>query len=135
MAKIHHIGVVVDDLDAAKEFAISMLGLELAREIDLPERGVRAAFFTAGDVEIEYLQVAPTYEDGKRDLHGAQARIDHIAFAVDDPQQTYSELSDKGVVFRTPGPGAVQGATSFFTEPESSDGVTYQFVDAAAFHR
>jgi methylmalonyl-CoA/ethylmalonyl-CoA epimerase len=132
VAKIHHIGVVVDDLDAAKEFAISMLGLELVREIDRPERGVRAAFFKAGDTEIEYLQVAPTYEDGKQGLHGEQARIDHIAFAVDDPQQTYSELSDKGVVFRAP---AVQGAMSFFTEPESSDGVTYQFIDAAAFNR
>ena len=135
VAKIHHIGVVVDDLEAAKEFAVSTLGLELAREIDAPERGVRAAFFNAGDVEIEYLEVAPTYEDGKLDLHGEQARIDHIAFAVDDPKQTYTELSGKGVAFRTPRPGGAQGARSFVTEPENSDGVTYQFVDPAAFRR
>jgi len=34
----------------------------------------------------------------------------------------------------TRGTDGVQGATFFFTEPESSDGVTYQFLDAASFH-
>jgi catechol 2,3-dioxygenase-like lactoylglutathione lyase family enzyme len=120
---------VVDDLAEAKEFATSKLGLELVREIDVPERGMRAAFFAAGDVQIEYLELTEAYEEGRRALRGEPARIDHLAFAVDDAGETFEELEAKGISFRTSAPDGVAGATFFFTKPETSDGVLYQFLE------
>ena len=62
--RFDHVGVLVDDLEAAKAFARDVLGLgEPAREVDLPDAGLAAAFFGLGDD----LLVAPALDPGRRE--------------------------------------------------------------------
>lgn len=44
LSTIEHVGVVVDNVAEAKAFLGDVLGLEFHREVDLPHRGVKAAF-------------------------------------------------------------------------------------------
>src|SRR5262245_9497220 len=120
---VHHIGIVVDDLDEAVRFMTGVLGLEVREWIDVP--GGRGAFLPCGAVELELLQ----YLDPKRQanvLGGVDARIEHIAFHVDDADAAYAALIEHGVRAKAP-PKDWKGRKSFFTTPETSDGVTYQF--------
>ena len=54
--RIHHVGIVVERLDAAYPFYRDTLGLPLLKEATLAEQGVRAALLAAGESEIELLQ-------------------------------------------------------------------------------
>ena len=55
VAKIHHVGIVVESLRQAYRFWRQTLGMPLLREAELPDQGVRAALLAAGDSEVELL--------------------------------------------------------------------------------
>ena len=58
---IHHVGIVVRNLDEAYRFWRDTLGLPLIREAKIADQRVRAALLAAGDSEIELLE--PTSAD------------------------------------------------------------------------
>ncbi len=131
LKRIDHIGVVVDDLAEARRFLSDGLGLEITRELELPAKAVKAAFFRCGDVEIECFEL--TSEDARAArLRGEQARIDHIAIEVDDLEGTLRALSGLGVRADAPAPTVVGRNLNYWTVPETCDGVQYQFVQKNA---
>src|SRR5436309_16065633 len=93
---IHHIGVIVDDLESAKRFLGGTLNLSLQRELDSPERAMRAAFFRCAEVDIEVIEMTEPEARRKR-LGDTQARIDHIAIEVDDLVKSLAALGEVGV--------------------------------------
>src|ERR1700683_5312124 len=56
LKKIHHIGVVVPNLDAGLKFWRDTLGLHFTKSATIQEQGVRAALLKAGESEIELLE-------------------------------------------------------------------------------
>src|SRR6266704_2420796 len=58
--KIHHVGIVVENLARAYRFWRDALGLPLLREAEIADQGVRAALLAAGDGEIELLEPTDT---------------------------------------------------------------------------
>jgi catechol 2,3-dioxygenase-like lactoylglutathione lyase family enzyme len=121
---VNHIGIVVADLGEATQFLSNVLGLELLRERDVPERHRKTAYFDAGDVEIELIEDYDA-EARERVLGGARAVIEHISFDVDDLERTTGSLVDLGVRLQ----GAiVQVGTrrNAWTEPATSGGVMFQ---------
>lgn len=129
--RIHHIGIVVDNLGDAVSFLTDTVGLDLSRTLDIPERGgLKAAFFPWGNAELELIEVSEQ-EARRARLGDSAARIEHIAVEVDDLAATAASLAAKGVQFTTPEPLAADGMTFFFSRPETSDGVMYQFLQLA----
>ena len=59
------------------------------------------------------------------------ARIEHIAVEVDDLAAAAAALRAKGVEFTTPQPLGAAGMSFYFTRPETTDGVMYQFIQTA----
>ena len=59
--KLHHVGVAVDDLDAAIQLYMTVFGAELTHRASNEKDGLAAAFLRAGDAEVELL--APLRED------------------------------------------------------------------------
>ena len=55
--KIHHVGVVVPNLDQAMAFWRDILGLSLTKVATIQDQGVRAALLLAGESEIELLEL------------------------------------------------------------------------------
>ena len=121
--RIHHVGIVVDDLRESIAFMRDVLGLEAEDVLDLGPGQV--AWVRCGTVMLELLQYSDPARRRER-LGDAPAVIEHIAFHTDDADATYAELAAKGVTFEGP-PRVWKDRKSFFTKPESCDGVMYQF--------
>jgi methylmalonyl-CoA/ethylmalonyl-CoA epimerase len=132
MKRVDHVGIIVDDLAQAKDFATNVLGLVLDREFSLPEQSVLAAFFTVGDTRVELIEVTDPSLRAQRLGNGNQARIEHVAIEVDDLEATINALREKGVRTLTPEPWIVGSNRNLFTDPDTSDGVKYQLFDRRA---
>ena len=94
--KVHHIGVVVRDMDQAMRFYRDTLGLHVHKGATIQEQGVRAALLTLGDSEIELLQ--PVVEDTgvARYLEKKGEGLHHICFQVDDIERDLDTLKRRG---------------------------------------
>ncbi len=124
--RIDHVGIVVDNLGVAGQFLAGVLGLELTREVSLPE-GIEAAFYRCGEVSIEVIEVLDPDQRSMRLPYGSKARIEHIALEVDDLDRTVADLRAKGVQ-TTAGEARRVGPTdNYWTQADTSDDVQYQF--------
>jgi len=84
IGRIHHVGVLVRDLDAGLGFWRDTLGLPLLRSADLPEQGVRAALLACGAGEVELLAPMTTDSGVSRFLANRGESVHHVCFESDD---------------------------------------------------
>jgi methylmalonyl-CoA/ethylmalonyl-CoA epimerase len=127
--RVDHIGIAVRDLENARNFLAETLGLDLTRELDLPDRGEIAAFYRCGEVDIELVQLTDAAKSRER-LGGADVdgRVDHIAIQVDDIEQIAERLRIRGIRTQKPEVESVGNARFVVTTPDTSGGVVYQFI-------
>lgn len=127
-ARMHHIGLIVDDLDQAVDFLTGTLGLGVNRTLDnSASTGAKAAFLNCGPVEIELIELIDDEQRQAR-LGDGPARVEHIAVEVDDIDAAFEELAAKGVEFTTPAPRQSGAFRTFTTTEATSDGLRYQFL-------
>ena len=95
--KIHHVGVVVRDMERAMRFWRDTLGLHVHKTQMIEEQGVKAALLTLGDSEIELLE--PTVADNgiARYLASRGEGLHHVCFQVDEVGRDLETLKAKGV--------------------------------------
>jgi methylmalonyl-CoA/ethylmalonyl-CoA epimerase len=122
--RIDHVGVVVDDLAEACAMLTERFGLEPTDTIDRDD--LRAVFFPCGETRVELLEILEP-EARKRRLGEGTARIEHIAFEVDDIAGTLAILEALGIESNGPVQQSA-GRDTFWTEASTSDGVMYQFI-------
>lgn len=135
--RFDHVGVVVDDLQAACAFARDVLELgEPATEVRVDDFGLTAAFFAMGAGGLELVRFD---EPGDRLPAGQPARLDHVAVEVDDLDATAERLRARGVRFQGPvKPDEVAEAVDMrerrhlWTVPETSGGFMLQLTEAQA---
>lgn len=126
--RLHHIGIVVADLNAAAE-RYATLGFTDGDRFAVPEQMIEAITYHAGPGYVEL--ISPT------DPAGAIARymakrgegMHHVAFAVDDLAAELADLAAKGVrlIDEAPRSGA-HGWRVAFIHPESCNGVLVELV-------
>ncbi|MGH7920994.1 MAG: VOC family protein [Candidatus Dormibacteraceae bacterium] len=125
--RVHHIGIAVADLDAADEIVRGRLGFPLVRREDAVEtRGVRAAFYDAGNVEIELLWHADPAENATWLGGAAQARVEHVALQVPELGEAMDALAALGIELAPARSGPI--GDSARTVPETSGGIVYQIL-------
>jgi catechol 2,3-dioxygenase-like lactoylglutathione lyase family enzyme len=130
--RVDHIGVVVEDLAAARAFLEKILGMELAVARSLPAIKVETAYMAYGaGPQIELVELGDD-EVRRRRLGVAQARIEHIAIEVDDVEAARDELRRNGIEMQSEAPSLNGPTRSFFTRPETSHGIAFQFLDRRA---
>jgi methylmalonyl-CoA/ethylmalonyl-CoA epimerase len=126
---LHHVGVVVADLDAAMS-RYAALGFTHGERFTLPEQAVEVATFRSGSGWIELLR--PLDPDGPiaRFLAKRGESMHHVAYVVPDLAQTLAELQATGVrlIDSAPRRGA-HGWKVAFVHPESCHGVLTEFVE------
>jgi catechol 2,3-dioxygenase-like lactoylglutathione lyase family enzyme len=101
---IHHVAIVVDDLDVALDFYVTKLGFAVLPRPDVPIQG---AWLAAGDQQV-HLAV---YDDQPR--NSAQ----HFALAVDDLDGTVDELTTLGIKCRRLPEIPLAGRQAMFRDP------------------
>ena len=139
---VNHVSILVEEFDEAERLLTALLGFRLERRVEDNDGGASLAFFRSGSAMVELVRL---HDDARRRdrLAGAPAVIDHIAFDVDDAESAASALTSAGVRLREPfqaddGSGAgvrsshrAQQTRIFFTDPSSTAGVVFQFVQEA----
>jgi methylmalonyl-CoA/ethylmalonyl-CoA epimerase len=125
---LHHVGVVVADLDEAMA-RYAALGFTGGDRFELPEQAVEVATFRSGSGWIELIR--PLDPDGPiaRFLAKRGESMHHVAYVVPDLAQTLAELQAAGVrlIDSVPRRGA-HGWRVAFVHPESCHGVLTEFV-------
>ncbi|MFD1018633.1 methylmalonyl-CoA epimerase [Thalassobacillus hwangdonensis] len=125
--KIAHIGVAVENIDAALPFYQDTLGLKLMEVEEVSSEQVRVAFLSIGETQIELLE--PTSEESpiRKFIDKKGEGIHHIAFDVDDIQARLEHYKENGVslIHETPKQGAHNSQIAFL-HPKAGHGVLYE---------
>ena len=134
-ARIDHIGVAVEDLDAAIALYESTYGMALVHRETATEQGVEAVLFDVGENHVELLR--PLAEDtpvGKF-LAGRGPGLHHVAYQVADIEATLAALKESGasLIDETPRTG-IRNSRVAFVHPKSSGGVLTEIVQPAEGH-
>jgi methylmalonyl-CoA/ethylmalonyl-CoA epimerase len=122
--RVHHLAVVVPDLEQALRFWRDALGLLVSHIEEVPEQASQIAFLPAGEAEIELVQ--PTTGDSgvARYLAKRGAGMHHICLSVPDLRASLQELAAQGVRLINPEPMAGSDGRQYaFVHPESTGGV------------
>jgi catechol 2,3-dioxygenase-like lactoylglutathione lyase family enzyme len=141
VAGVHHVGIIVADLDAALAFLTRTLGLEVDRRASLPHESTELAFVRCGAVMLELIEISdPAARARRARIPGAIAEIEHVALEVEDLDATVAELAASGVVFTAGGgrieatrePLEVARTRSLFTLRRTSAGILLQLIEDLA---
>ena len=122
--KIDHLGIAVNSINEGKNFWIDILGLDFAGKETVEAQKVTTAFFPVGESEVELLE--STSPDGPvaKYIEKKGQGMQHIAFQVENIEESLQELKDKGVqlIDQKPRIGA-GGAKIAFLHPKATGGV------------
>ncbi|WP_168733681.1 VOC family protein [Deinococcus sp. Arct2-2] len=100
--QVHHVALVVADLDASSAWYSGMLGFKPERRFGFPEAGVQIAHLVSEmGLRVELIQQTGSSRspDEGKDVFGALVTqgIKHVGLLVDDIDQTAQELKARGV--------------------------------------
>ena len=128
---IHHLGVAVEDLDAALSTYTRLFGAELEHRATVPAQGVQAAAVRVGTGLVELLE--PLGEDTPvgRFLARRGPGMHHVAYEVDNVAEALAGLSEAGIelIDEEPRQGLF-GLEVAFVHPDSVHGVLSEVVSA-----
>ena len=127
---IEHLGIAVANLEDSIKYYEEVLGFKCYSIEEVKDQKVRTAFFKVGQTKIELLEsTSPDGPIGKF-IEKKGPGIHHIAFAVDELQNTLNEVKEKGVrlIDETPRPGA-EGLNIAFLHPKSTHGVLTELCE------
>jgi len=123
--KLHHIAVIVKDIDKAVEYYKSLDIATVGREVVFPEAKpkIRAKFVQIGGVPIEFIQPLEGESGYKEFLESKGEGVQHIAFAVDNLDEETDKLVDKGVsiIVKGKAPAAFGSISAHFDTRQVGD--------------
>jgi len=135
LSAIDHVGVAVENIDAALEVYRDRLGMELVHRETVTEQGVDAALLDVGDSHIELLQpLGPDTAVG-RFLSRRGPGLHHVAYRVASVQQTLDACVAAGMrlIDEHPRTG-IRGSRVAFLHPATTGGVLTEIVQPAEEH-
>jgi methylmalonyl-CoA/ethylmalonyl-CoA epimerase len=134
-ARVDHIGVAVEDLDAAIELYGGAYEMTLAHREVVEEQGVEAVLLDVGENHVELLRpLGPDTPVGKfLAKHGPG--LHHVAYQVTDIDAALAALKAAGtsLIDETPRVG-IRSSRVAFLHPRSTGGVLTEIVQPAERH-
>ncbi len=94
LKKINHIAIIVSDFEVSKNFYADKLGFKIIHQIDRPERQSSILFLDAGNAIIELFSFP---SPPKRPSYPEACGLRHLAFDVENFDETISELNELGI--------------------------------------
>jgi methylmalonyl-CoA/ethylmalonyl-CoA epimerase len=132
LSTIDHVGVAVEDIDAALALYRDALGMPLVHRETVTSQGVHAALLDVGDGHVELLEpLGPETAVGKF-LSRRGPGMHHVAYRVDDIEETLRALVGAGLrlIDERPRTG-IRGSRVAFLHPASTGGVLTEIVQPA----
>ena len=128
--QIDHIGIAVKSIEQAGKFYTEVLGLKIEDIENVADQKVNVAFLPITDSEVELLESTDPYGPVEKFIKARGEGIQHIAFRVENIEETLLELKDKGVrlIDQKPRSGA-GGAKIAFIHPKETNGVLVELCE------
>jgi methylmalonyl-CoA/ethylmalonyl-CoA epimerase len=133
--RIDHIGVAVEDLDAAIVLHERTYGMEVVHREVVEEQGVEAVLLDVGENHVELLSpLGPDTPVGKF-LAKKGPGLHHVAYQVADIDAALGELRAAGLrlIDETPRTG-IRASRVAFLHPSATGGVLTEIVEPARVH-
>jgi methylmalonyl-CoA/ethylmalonyl-CoA epimerase len=130
--RIDHVGVAVEDIDAALELYEGAFAMPLAHRETVEEQGVEAVLLDVGDGHVELLRpLGPETAVGKF-LARKGPGLHHVAYAVDDIDATLEKLAAAGLeLIDSEARVGIRQSRVAFLHPRSTGGVLTEIVEPA----
>lgn len=132
---IDHIGIAVDDYDAAVSNYRDLLGFPIEREEELPERGLKVCFVDAGNAHLELLGATRDDSEISRFLEKRGSGVHHVCMRVADIETAVRGMRERGarvIGASEDSDGISKGAGGTrvaFVHPQSSHGVLLELAE------
>jgi methylmalonyl-CoA/ethylmalonyl-CoA epimerase len=135
LTAVDHVGVAVEDLDAALALYRDTLGMPLVHRETIAEQGLEAALLDVGESHIELLApLSPDTVVGKF-LARKGPGLHHVAYRVESVEEALATLSKAGMRLIDEQPRiGIRNSRVAFVHPSSTGGVLTEIVQPAADH-
>ncbi len=133
--RIDHIGVAVEDLDAAIALYEQSFEMVLAHRETVESQGVEAVLLDVGDGHVELLApLGPDTAVGKFLARKGEG-LHHVAYAVDDIDAALARIAATGIELIDSEPRVgIRDSRVAFLHPRSTGGVLTEIVEPAGGH-
>lgn len=129
LVDIDHVGIAVEDLEAAVNHYRRALGLEPVHREVVADQGVEEVLFGVGTSFVQLLGALGPDTPVGRFLAGRGPGVHHVAYRVDDIVATLDHLKAEGVelIDQAPRSGS-RGTIVAFAHPKAFGGVLVELV-------
>ncbi len=132
LGAIDHVGIAVEDIEAAISLYRDSLGLPVVHREQVAEQGVDAALLDVGDGHVELLEPLSSETAVGRFLARRGPGLHHVAYRVADIEQTLSDLKESGMkLIDEQARIGIRGSRVAFVHPGSTGGVLTEIVEPA----
>ena len=130
--RIDHVGVAVEDLDAAVTLYEQSFKMPVAHRETVESQGVEAVLLDVGEGHVELLRpLGPDTAVG-RFLERSGEGLHHVAYAVEDIDSTLDELRSAGLeLIDDEARVGIRGSRVAFLHPKSTGRVLTEIVEPA----
>jgi methylmalonyl-CoA/ethylmalonyl-CoA epimerase len=131
-ARLDHIGVAVDDLDAALALYGHTFSMTVAHREVVEEQGVEAVLLDVGENHVELLRPLSPDTPVGRFLASRGPGLHHVAYQVGDVAAALASLREQGVALIDAQPRTgIRGSKVAFVHPKATGGVLTEIVEPA----
>ena len=133
--RIDHIGIAVNDLDAAVQLYGGSFDMAEQHRETVEEQGVEAILLEVGEGHIELIKPLGPDTGVAKFIERKGEGMHHVAYRVEQIEPALEQLQAQGMklIDRTPRTG-IRGSRVAFLHPRSTGGVLTEVVEPAKGH-
>lgn len=129
LKRIHHVGVVVPNLEQGLAFWRDQLGLKFKKSATIEDQGVRAALLDAGGSEIELLEPTNPETGVGKFLARRGGGLHHVCFESDGVDADLDAARKRGVQLIDQKPRKGLAGMICFLHPKATHGVLVEYAE------
>ncbi len=129
LKRIHHVGVVVPNLEEGLRFWRDTLGLRFKKAATIQDQGVKAALLDTGTSEIELLEPIDPEGGVGRFLARRGGGLHHVCFESDDVAADLEAARAKGIPLIDQKPRKGLAGMICFLHPKATCGVLVEYAE------
>lgn len=118
ISRIHHIAIICSNYEKSKDFYVNVLGFKIIKETYRKDReSYKLDLAVGGYCQIELFSFS---QSPKRPSYPEACGLRHLAFEVDNIEQTIKELAEKSIVAQPVRIDEITGKKfTFFSDPDN----------------